>query len=364
MNEFEETDINVIDAEYVEEVNPNQSLQSSRRGSPSTEAFALITSQKYGNPVTNQETKKILENKPFADLSEEAADQNIIGKHEQNHDAFMQNLCTSAITFGLDPNDKSNFAKKVEELSKKYGHNKQLGESLRSYQLATEICELDKEHNPTKSQISIIPHVALTDLIFAAPVAFWWEKSGNNLLNYISNIHNGTNLSDFFQMHNRSSRSINDFNNKTDVPTLYISEVIPRALKMFDAVAILTPYHRLAAESWSKEANRTINRDPYLIGINMDSNDVFVLGRWVGSGIFPNFISMVNDTINNLAINGHLTRNIKPGSRWLKGRGPANTWGATLQHTWISEKNKVLPELCQAIIRAYNENRLFEFMRQ
>ncbi len=354
----------VLDGEVVNTFSPNLDNQTDKLARRvSEESLQLILSQNFGRPVSSEFKKKISDNKPFQDLSDDLAYQNSGSEHDENHQLFINSLCTSAMTYGLSPED-NDYDEKAKELQKKFSDNKQLSSCLKNYKLCYEICELDKKLNP-KPQISVIPNTALVDLLFAAPVVYH-DVAGDvinqrlALRNYMSNIFSGKNFANFYQMYNVQNFSISQFNNKSDVMTMYISEVLGKAKQVFDIVAIFTPYHSHAVSSWLNGASFGINRDPYLIGINVDSSDVYLLGRWVGSGVFPNFFSMVQDTIENLKVNGSLTANIAGSMRWIKSFGDNTVF---LQGS-DAAKNRELAPFCERILKSFDENTLFDFLRK
>lgn len=156
----------------------------------------------------------------------------------------------------------------------------------------------------------------------------------------------------FFQIYNRRTRPLSMFKGKDIMPP-NIARIIPEAKKMFDAVAILTPYHDVASKEWS-DPNWLRNIDPLLIGILHDLPYVFILGRWSGTGLFPLMLDMIADTANHIRLNKHLLSNFVCNTYWYKGDG-----GSTLS----SCQTHRLPEFADKLLEAYDEGKVFQFLR-
>lgn len=163
---------------------------------------------------------------------------------------------------------------------------------------------------------------------------------------------------DFFQAYNYRMRSLEEF--KGDLMPPRLMKIMPKALKAFDLVAILTPYLTEATKEW---ANRRWpqNIDPLMVGFIQGLDYVFVLGRWSDEGIFPLMCDLIADTMSHLAINKDFLKNIPENTSWLhtnNSAGSLSAWrnrGDSREHPLVTMANKVL--------QAYEEKKLFEFLR-
>lgn len=370
MNELRK-EAEVIEAEYVDNQAPVTG-QDMSVASNQANLLEQILSQHHGRNVPKDVAVKIIQNAPFNDVPADVIKKALYGGgHARSHDEFLRALFSTVMSYGLDT-DAVGFEEQAKEVAAHYPQNPQLLKGLMALKSGRQICSLDQRLNEV-SEISVLPSTVLADLLCAAPVVYadgidlvdesqMTTPGLNALKRYIASIFRGRNLSDFFQMHNIRNRPLAQLSSKTDIMPIYIAEAIEHAKQIFDAVLILTPYHRVAVQDWQATAIVGVNRDPYLIGINYDGDQIFQLGRWVGSSIFPNFFSMVQNTISNLQENKALTSNIPRNFVWAKGVDKGDNDDSILE-SWGSLSNTVLPAFCDRLLEAFDQGRLFDFLR-
>lgn len=129
------------------------------------------------------------------------------------------------------------------------------------------------------------------------------------------------------------------------------------AKKIFDYVVIMTPYHDQASTEWSNP-NWLRNLDPLLVGFIEGLPQMFILGRWSGTGIFPLLLDCIADTANHLRINKHLLKNFDNRSYWYKG---ISEGGGCL--TGSTHPSNNLQEFADRLLLAYDRGLVFEFLR-
>jgi len=163
----------------------------------------------------------------------------------------------------------------------------------------------------------------------------------------------------FYQLYNRRMRPLGNFNSNVDIMPPDVMKVMIEARKVFDVVAIATPYHDLASTEW-QTARWIRQRDPFLLAFNHDVPFIFILGRWSGTGLFPLFLDMIADTMAHLEQHKTLLANIHPESRWYRGQG----WGSLLLGgSNGTAQNTVLRPFADQVLAAYRDGRLFQFLR-
>lgn len=211
---------------------------------------------------------------------------------------------------------------------------------------------------------TIIPRSFLPELTFAMPVWFMHTKNGvrdqtmeddphvsediKRIIDYVGSKEYAW----FFQMYNRRTRPLSLFKGKDIIPPK-IARLIPKAKEIFDSLAIITPYHDIASREWS-DSNWLRNIDPVLIGFIHELPYIFVLGRWSGTGLFPLMIDMMADTANHIKINKSSLSNFIQSTYWYKGDN-----GECL----ASSSPHRLPIFADALLGAYSDGKVFEFMR-
>ncbi|KKR54651.1 MAG: hypothetical protein UT91_C0011G0016 [Parcubacteria group bacterium GW2011_GWA2_40_23] len=167
----------------------------------------------------------------------------------------------------------------------------------------------------------------------------------------------------FYQMYNYQQRPLTAFNGRDIIPPA-LNEVLKVALQIFDYVAIMTPYHDIAGEEWAN-GRWLRNVDPFLVGFMRDVPYVFILGRWSGTNLFPRFLDMLADTMNHVRQNKGLLANFGKNLQWIQGLDVTTIGDPRLQLQLASSdtKNTVLEPFADELLAAFDNGRLFEFLR-
>lgn len=118
----------------------------------------------------------------------------------------------------------------------------------------------------------------------------------------------------------------------------------------------MTPYHDVASREWS-DPNWLRNIDPIMIGFIQGLPQMFVLGRWSGTGIFPLLLDCIADTANFIRLNKHLLKNFKSNTWWYKGEANSGNCLST------NDTNNGLETFADKLLTAYDGGYLFEFLR-
>lgn len=222
---------------------------------------------------------------------------------------------------------------------------------------------------------SVIPIKYLADLLVAAPV--WFVNSRQTLSDqtqeddpqadhavkfFCGQIPN-RNFAWLYQIYNRRTRPFSQFAGR-DIMPLGVVEILEQAKRSFDYLVIATPYHDIASREWS-DPEWLRNIDPFLIGFMQDMPYMFLLGRWSGTGLFPLVLDMVADTIDHLRLNHSKLRNFHSNSYWVRGEvkrsAGENYLGGRLEHD--VRGNNILEPFALETVKAFDEGRLFEFLR-
>lgn len=156
----------------------------------------------------------------------------------------------------------------------------------------------------------VLPIQNLSEVFLAYPVWYIQNKGGIYVRNQVvENCTGGLNNQIFnvlFNCYNSSSihtvefmREINDYEGEDVIPF----DVIMNAntiYKLFDNVAIATPYHDVAQRQWNSTAFWQRNVDPVLLGFITGSPYFVVIRRWSATGVFPSTMEMIGDTLQHI----------------------------------------------------------------
>ena len=168
----------------------------------------------------------------------------------------------------------------------------------------------------------------------------------------------GTNsFSNLFQIYNRRIRGFARFSGR-DIMPLSIAKLIGEAQQIFDYLIIATPYHDIAAKEWQAPWQRNV--DPFLVGFMHGVDYMFLLGRWSGTGLFPLVCDMVADTMEHLRFNKAGLSQIPGEINWCQAE---SDWFPRLDSEAASS-NSVLEPFADQVLAAYDEGRLFSFLRE
>lgn len=221
--------------------------------------------------------------------------------------------------------------------------------------------------NNLLSYCSVMDMRHLPEITFAFPVWFVHGKSPlydhtneedpqiDDAIKYFANCVGTKEYAWFYQIFNRRTRPLSHFRGKDIMPPALV-KIMNEAKSTFDYVAILTPYHDIASREWS-DPNWLRNIDPIMIGFIKGLPQMFVLGRWSGTGIFPLLLDCIADTANFIRLNKHLLKNFKNSTYWYKGN--------SLNNDCLSDDNNSngLEEYADKLLAAYDAGCLFEFLR-
>ena len=157
----------------------------------------------------------------------------------------------------------------------------------------------------------------LSTILAAAPVVFLRSAEGfevtdkpdprpSKFVQYICELIGSQAWGHWFQMWNRRDRDFSQYQGDAIPPHIYkiVQEVCKNGNHhLFDYVAIATPYVQFASQEWQNPFWQALN-DPFLIGFKNDLPDqVFILGRWSDTGVFPQVPDMMADVIQFLREN-------------------------------------------------------------
>ena len=216
---------------------------------------------------------------------------------------------------------------------------------------------------------NVIPMGNVADHLVIAPV--WFVHSKHNLENqtqendplpdhaikFFSDCVGTKEFAWLYQIYNRRTRPMKQYNGRDGMP-LPIVKILEVAKKTFDYVVIATPYHDMASKEW-QDPDFLRNIDPFLLGFMKGLPHYFLLARWSGTGLFPLVCDMIADTMDHLSMHKLLLEKFVSNTYWYKGDG-----GDCLQSNGSSRQdNRVLVPFAEEVLKAYEERRLFEFLR-
>lgn len=216
---------------------------------------------------------------------------------------------------------------------------------------------------------SVIPAKYLPELTMAFPVWFVFDKENPiqdqkdddpdiaKSTKFFCDCVGSIEYSWFFQIYNRRTRPLSTFKGKDIMPPALV-KVMNEAKQIFDYIAIMTPYHDIASREWS-DPNWLRSIDPLMVGFIKDlPSQVFVLGRWSMTGIFPLLLDSIADTAIHIKMNKHLLSNFRANTWWYRGQRD----GIILTQKG-KENNNVLLPFANELLGAYDRGLLFEFLR-
>ena len=220
---------------------------------------------------------------------------------------------------------------------------------------------------------TVIPLECLPDLFMAAPVWFFVTDEGGvrlaqeankeddprvpERLKYFCDLHPNQQWVDTFLMFNRRLRTLEDYEGDV-VPSKILSR-IQKLTDIFDHVVIMTPYHDIAGRDW-EDLDWLRSIDPYVFGFKEGLSSMFAIARFSDSGVFPLHCELVADTIAFLRRNGQKLLGFdKVGQPYwyeiFEGVGE--------QHFSRDQLGTELVEHTQKLLKAFDEGRLFDWLR-
>ena len=339
--------------------------------------------------VDPKEVRKASENQPYAELLEFYAEHpenleegDIVAKAEKFLSETFANLEPIGVSFSIkgdiDPEDEQG---KVNDAFKKYdmyGMGPQARmvtheyESLVGMRNAFAFMYQHKMLNPN----TVLPLRLLPDLFMEFPVWFSFSKGAMNPLSawlgrgvkFFCDAVKSKAFSWIFQIYNYRWRPIHDFDGRDIIPPDYL-DLIEEAKRAFDYVVIATPYHDLANANWEMGLWQR-NVDPVLLGFKEGTDSIFFLARWSKTGsLFPNSCDMIADTIDHLRMHGHkLDSAAAKNIRWYDGNASSGSGENTIfalqnSNDGANGDNTVLVPFAQRVVKAFEQRRLFEFLR-
>ncbi len=221
---------------------------------------------------------------------------------------------------------------------------------------------------------SLVPIHHLVDILVTAPV---WFIEGRDVIDnvdsglamdlgkmYFCQTLGSQEASWLYQIYNSRIRGFHRFSGR-DIMKPRTRKLIPIAREVFDLVVIATPYHDIAGQEW-QEAKWVRNPDPFLFGFSRYLPYAVLIDRWSGTGLFPNILDMIADTVDHLRTNGNVLENFPRNTIWYLGlNGTGDPHWRNLE-PWVNgqqDKNTVLPKFASDLVTAFDEGRLFEFLR-
>ena len=328
--------------------------------------------------IDPEKVKKAAENMPFAEML--SIHKGIIEETGQARDIsemakeFLQatfaNLNSIGVSYSIagDVNEEEE-KNKVDDAIKTYRDNNMEGQVVSVEEEYTHFSGIRKafimmHQSGILSVETVIPIRYLPDLLVTAPV--WFVHSKNNDLSDLTDevdphpdhaikfFCDQVGTKEFawlYQIYNRRTRPFKSFKGRDIVP-LPLMDIMEQAKQVFDYTVIATPYHDIASREWVDPAwLRSI--DPFLFGFMKGLPYMFLFGRWSGTGLFPLMCDMIADTMDHLRVNKEKLHNFPLDAYWYKGgvRGDNNCLRV------------ILNGFAEEVIKAYEENRLFEFLR-
>ena len=224
---------------------------------------------------------------------------------------------------------------------------------------------------------SVLPAKHLAELTVMAPVWYCWSKELDQqidesavddpepsaLVRTVADMVGTRQYAWLAQIYNRRYRPMFLYRGGRDIMPPDVVKMVADAKKTFDFLIVATPYHDQASKEWQDDTwLRSI--DPFLLGIRKDLPYVFVLGRWSGTGIFPLMGEMIADTIDHLRTHKNLLGRFTATTYWYKGASEtpySNCLGGFVPGP--TSQSSYLPSFADEIIRRYERNELFPWLR-
>jgi hypothetical protein len=330
--------------------------------------------------IKPEEVEKAAENLPFAEMlgiHERSVTEGVVPDLTATAENFLRETFSALSSAGVEYSIKGDIndseeAKNIDAAKQLYRRNGMDGQitsledeyaRFSGVRKAFELMQL----NGLLSMQSVIPIKYLPDLLVTAPV--WFVHSKNELrdltgkddpqpdhaVKFFCDQVGTKEFAWLYQIYNRRTRPFKSFTGRDIIP-LNLLEIMENAKMTFDYLIIATPYHDIASKEWS-DPEWLRNIDPFLIGFQKGLPYMFLLGRWSGTGLFPLMCDMIADTIGHLRTNKTKLGNFKPSTYWYKG---SSSGGECLGG---GDQNPFLPPFAEKVIEAYEENRLFGFLR-
>lgn len=343
--------------------------------------IVLYTSRQRGayhynaKEVDPEKVQKAAENEPFIEMMGLAREYMKREKQERDivqiAENFLKNTFTSLSTMDVSYSIKGDVEtdkekKSIETIAEEYkkaGLYAQKTSILDEYRYFSGIRDvfIMMEKEGLLHMDAVIPIYHLPDLLVTAPVWYVDCKGQSPGFDYSDKIIiqfcNEVGTAEFatlFQIYNRNQRITGRFDSRRDIVPVPIMKILEKARQIFDFTVIATPYHDLASDEWKTTWTRNI--DPFLFGFVKGLPYMFLLGRWSGTGLFPLMCEMVADTIEHLRQNHKALENIAPGNN--------NTvYFYASERGYVGIKGEQLSEFAQNVVKAFDEGRLFAFLR-
>lgn len=215
--------------------------------------------------------------------------------------------------------------------------------------------------------LHILPIRYLPDITTAFPVWYYGDSRGlytrNHELNHLLKEQGSQNFAWFAQIYSTFSPGLGDFDSMEDPMPQRVMKVLKDVREHCDFCTIATPYHDIASKAWNDVELQRMLVDPLLFGHVRNFPYIFLFARWSGSGIFPGLPNMIHATIEHLRQNKSDLSHIRRNTPWYAG-----------QANWQLQKqgkgkgaitiNTLLPDFADKLIDAYDQSRLFEFLRE
>jgi hypothetical protein len=326
--------------------------------------------------IDPEKVVKAAENMPFAELlgihTQPAEDRtiDISDMAKEFLSETFANLASIGVSYSVnDDVDKEAENKKVEDAIVVYrnaGLDGQVQSVKNEYRSLTGVRNAFSlmNTNGILSMHTVIPVKYLPDLLVTAPVWFISSREGltdltgendpkpDHAVKYFCDEVGTKEFAWLYQIYNRRTRPLKQFDGRDIIP-LPLMQIIEQAKNVFDYTVIATPYHDIASREWT-DPKWLRNLDPFLFGFMKNLPYMFLLGRWSGTGLFPLMLDMIADTIDHLRLNKQKLRNFSNNPYWYKGGVRGNL-------DCLDSGNLVA--FADEVIKAYDENRLFEFLR-
>jgi len=339
--------------------------------------------------ISDGDLKKALKNKPLAELVGQIAwmlDANRGYKPEDvvkmANDYIKRTFITLSaheVNYQLDNQvDEEKEASMIDKAREDYAENGLSGQSTSLKNEYAQFVRVRKAFNLMHEHhllhpTSIIDTKHLPELTYAFPVWYVYSKIRfNNQVNernpqydhVIENFSNLVGSQEFawlYQMYNRRTRPMDLFAGKDIMPPALV-KTLKEAKQIFDFIVIMTPYHDVASAEWSR-TDWPRNIDPIMVGFLNGLPQMFVLGRWSGTGVFPLLLDCVADTSLHLRVNKDLLYRVPNGSSWYKGIDAYGLESNIIQQIGGESSKTNLERFADRLLLAYDEGCLFEFLR-
>lgn len=322
------------------------------------------------------EAEKAAENAPFIDVlgaKINMGEADVKDMAENFLKGLFANISSIGVSYSIagdvDINQESSSVDEARQLAKGMGMDGQAESIDQEYAKFMGIRKAFTlmHQNGLLSLESVVPLRNLPDLLVACPVWFisgktcpWDQMDDGNpdfapALRYFCDAVGTEAFSSLYQIYNRRVRGFQRFSGRDIIP-VPIAKLIKEASQTFDYLVIATPYHDIASKEWATPWPRIV--DPFLFGFMEGIDYMFLLGRWSGTGLFPLVCDMIADTMDHLRVNKGSLSKIPGRIGWYK---PGIGWQNLSDSS--DETNNVLEHFADDVLKAYEERRLFAFLR-